>query len=64
MSGRFEDWLRNELTELHMHAAYSVPNDFPEDVVWNWEVSILVYFLDFLLIYFLLTLFILCSCPV
>jgi hypothetical protein len=44
MSGRFEDWLRNELTDLHMHAACSVPNDFPKDVVWNWEVSFLVYF--------------------
>ncbi|CAN6372151.1 unnamed protein product [Urochloa humidicola] len=39
VSARFKEWLTQELKELHIRAACAVPNDFPEDVVWNWEFN-------------------------
>ncbi|CAN6372154.1 unnamed protein product [Urochloa humidicola] len=39
VSDRFKHWLANELEDLHKRASNAVPDDFPKDVVWNWELN-------------------------
>lgn len=45
MSDCFKDWLAKELECLRMRASYAVPEDFPKDDVWNWEVCFFPLFL-------------------
>ena len=44
LSDRFKDWLAKELEYIRMRASHAVPEDFPKDDVWNWEVCFLSYF--------------------
>lgn len=39
VSDRFEDWLAKELEYLCTRASCDVPEDFPKDVEWNWELN-------------------------
>ncbi|KAF8652254.1 hypothetical protein HU200_062890 [Digitaria exilis] len=39
VSDCFKDWLAKELECLSMRASCAVPEDFPKDVVWNWEFN-------------------------
>jgi hypothetical protein len=34
----FKDWLAKELTDLHTRAYCAMPENFPKDVEWKWEV--------------------------
>ena len=45
LSDHFEDWLANELEYIRMRASCAVPEDFPKDDVWNWEVCFFILFL-------------------
>jgi len=39
LSDRFKDWLAKELEYIRMRASHAVPEDFPKDDVWNWELN-------------------------
>jgi hypothetical protein len=45
VSDRFKDWLDKKLEYLRICASYAAPEDFPKDVVWNWEVCLPFLFL-------------------
>lgn len=40
---RFKNWLAKELTDLRTRASCSVPEKFPKDFEWKWEVCLLVF---------------------
>ena len=53
LSDRFEDWLAKELEYIRMRASCAVPEDFPEDAVWNWEVLFYLIFIPEILYHYL-----------
>ena len=53
LSDRFKDWLAKELEYIRMRASCAVPEDFPEDAVWNWEVLFYLIFIPEILYHYL-----------
>ncbi|TVU25242.1 hypothetical protein EJB05_27732 [Eragrostis curvula] len=39
LSCRFEDWLTKELEDLRTRASCSVPEHFPKEAIWKWELN-------------------------